>query len=139
MARRKKKTKEVKLSRGKPIDPVLLRARNLRSSLLRRVLPELKNTTPTIQELYKWLSLSYYICYYSLEVLTLEQLTIDHKLPLNRGGDNSIDNLCFCSSNMNNLKGNLNEIEFRSLLELCKTWEDGGKRLFSRIKNGYFR
>lgn len=137
MPKRKKK-KEPKLVRGKPIDPIVAKARNLRASLLRRAATHLKDTTPSIKELQRWMTLPSYTCYYSLQVLALDEITIDHKIPLNRGGDNSLDNLCFCSSHMNTVKGDMTEKEFRELLELVKTWEDGGASLFRRIKMGHF-
>lgn len=136
--KKRKKVKEPKLSKGKPIDPILLKARSLRNSLLGRVPESLKETTPTIKELHKWLTLPAYICYYSLEPLEFEAINIDHKIPLQRGGTNIIDNLCICSSSYNRAKGTLTEHEFRSLLELIKTWEDKGESLIKRLKQGHF-
>lgn len=138
-SRANKKKVTPKSKPKKYISPALLRARNLRASLLRRISPELKHTTPTIDELYKWLNRDIFICHYSLEELTLDSMTVDHKNPLTRGGSNSLDNLCFCSRSMNNIKGSLNDQEFRSLLELVKTWEDGvGESFFRRLKMGHF-
>lgn len=144
----KKKTKQkvkpkrkakVKVVPKKIINPILLRARSLRSSLLRRIDPELKHTTPTIDELFNWLNREYYICYYSLEELQLKDLTIDHIQPLTKGGDNSLDNLCFASASMNRIKGPLSEKAFRSLLELVKNWDDDERdSLFKRLKMGHF-
>lgn len=122
----------------KIIEPCLIKARNLRSSLNKRISPELKYTTPTIDVLYKWLKRDKYICYYSLEELTLDNLTIDHKIPLFRGGTNDLSNLCICSRKMNNIKGQLTEKEFKSLLKLVSKWEDGGASLFKRIRQGFF-
>lgn len=134
----KKRNKKKVNGSKKPIDPILAKARSLRSSLLRRVKPEFKEDTPTINELEKWLRRSSYICYYSLEPLTFEQITIDHKVPLNRNGTNKIENLCICSSAMNTAKGSMTEDEFRSLLELIKTWEDGGESIIRRLRQGFF-
>lgn len=129
--RKKKKNKEIKLVRGKPVDPLLLKARNLRSSLLRRISPELKDTTPTVQELYKWLNAPHHTCYYSLQDLKIEDLTVDHKIPLTRNGTNELSNLCYCSASMNSIKGELTEEEFREFLELCKKWDE-------KIRNNFF-
>ena len=73
----KPKAKSKRKTRGKPalkkpVDPILLRARSLRSSLLRRIDPSLKHTTPTIEELFNWLNRDHYICFYSLEELSLK-------------------------------------------------------------------
>lgn len=134
---KKNKKKGVNGSK-KPINPILAKARSLRSSLLRRVKTELKESTPTIKELEKWLTRSTYICYYSLEPLDFDKITVDHKIPINRNGTNDIENLCICSSNMNTAKGSMTEDEFRSLLELIKNWEDKGEGLLRRLKQGFF-
>lgn len=131
MARKKKKAPQylIKFNRkGEPIDPALLKARQLRNNLLSRVkTSELRDTTPTIKQLHKWLSLDSFTCYYSLQPLTLEEINIDHKIPLQRGGTNSLSNLCYCSSEMNSAKGTLNEEEFRELLELIRNWDECAK------------
>ena len=120
-------------------NPVLYKARGLRSRLLSRTKdPGIKQTTPTIKELEKWLNRSEYICYYSGVSLTLDELTVDHKTPINRGGTNELDNLCICSNHMNTAKGTMTSNEFIDLLLLIKKWEDGGIRLLRRLKQGYF-
>lgn len=132
--------------RLKLIDPVLLRARTLRGSLLARVkTKELKATTPTITELYTWLNVEPRICYYSGELLSPitinkgnNKVTIDHKQPLNRGGTNHLNNLCLASHNMNTAKGNMTECEFKALLKLISTWEDSGATILRRLKQGHF-
>lgn len=142
---RSKVTKKKKLTKGanikpkKYISPILLRARNLRSSLLRRISPELKYTTPTIDELFNWLNREVFICNYSSEELTLDEVTIDHKNPLTRGGLNSLDNLCFCSKSMNSIKGSLNDKEFKEILDVTSNWDkEVRESFFRRIKMGHF-
>lgn len=147
MKSKKKKNKNDKSMKltptGRPrkiIEPYVLKARNLRKSLLRRSPNDkIKNTTPSIEELSKWLNRPFYICHYSLEELDIDHLTIDHKQPLNRQGDNSLSNLCFASAQMNAIKGILNDKEFRSLLELTKSWDVVAKdSLFRRLRMGHF-
>lgn len=65
-------------------------------------------------------------------------MTIDHKIPLQRGGTNSLDNLCLASASMNRAKGTLTHTEFIDLLALINTWEDKGKSLLTRLKQGHF-
>lgn len=142
--KKNKNDKSIKLTpSGRPkkiIEPHVLKARNLRKSLLHRSPnDEVKNTTPSIEELSKWLNRSSYICYYSHEELDIEHLTIDHKQPLNRHGDNSLSNLCFASAQMNAIKGILNDKEFKSFLELTKTWDNIARdSLFRRLRMGHF-
>lgn len=139
MPKRKKKVlKEPKvLKNGKIIPLYVLKARVLRSNLLQRVKTEaLKSTTATLRELEKWLNHEHFICYYCLRELNLEDLTCDHKTPLSRLGSNEISNLCICCSDCNSLKAELTEEEFRSLLELVKTWKDNGEYLFIRLRRG---
>jgi 5-methylcytosine-specific restriction endonuclease McrA len=147
MPRKKKKSKKEQPQltptgrKKKVLEPTLIRARNLRSSLLKRSKDneDLKATTPSIEALHKFLSRDNYICYYTLETLTLDTLEVDHKTPLNRGGTNSTDNLCFASSSANKAKGILTAEEFRELLELIKGWNEIGREsLLRRLKQGHF-
>ena len=119
--------------------PILYKARDLRSRLLSRSKdPGIKQTTPTVLELEKWLTKDSYICYYSGIDLKLDEVTVDHKIPLNRGGTNELDNLCICSNHMNTAKGTMTSEEFIELLLLIQKWEDNGARLLRRLKQGYF-
>lgn len=137
MARRRKKTKEPKLSRGKVIDPALVKARYLRKSLLARAkTEELKSNTPTISQLFKFFNHNHFICYYCLKELILDEVTCDHKTPLSKLGTNEVSNLCICCSDCNSLKGEFTEEEFRSLMELVRSWKDEGKYLFTRLRRG---
>lgn len=136
---KEKHTKKKRLQTVKKENPVLYKARALRSRLFSRTKDKaIKDSTPSVQELYEWLSLGNFSCYYSGEELTLDTLTVDHKTPITRGGTNEMSNLCFCSSHMNTSKGTMTEEEFVSLLQLIESWEDGGKRLLRRLKQGYF-
>lgn len=120
-------------------NPALVKARDVRSRLLSRVTDvEHKRTTPTVNQLYTWLTTTDLICYYSKETLSFKTLTIDHKIPLIKGGSNELNNLCFASNHMNTAKGSMTDIEFFSLLALIKTWSGGGQALLRRLKQGYF-
>lgn len=128
----KKRRKELKKS-----NPILVKARDTRGRLLNRVSGDLKGTTPTVLELEKWFNSSL-VCFYSGESLTLKTVTVDHKIPLARGGTNELTNLCFASNHMNTAKGRMTDKEFKSLLIFVSTWEDGGKSLLTRLKQGHF-
>jgi 5-methylcytosine-specific restriction endonuclease McrA len=123
----------------KKLNPILIKARDLRSSLLRRSQdPGIKQTTPTVTELEKWLTRDEYICYYSGEILSLNDITVDHKVPISRNGTNELENLCIASHHMNTAKGSLTEKEFVELLLLIQTWENKGIHLLRRLKQGWF-
>lgn len=137
--RKKKKIQQPRiLKSGKIIQPHLIKARYLRKSLLQRVkTEELKLTTPTIKELEKWLSHNHFICVYCFRELPLDEVTCDHVIPLARKGDNCLENLAYCCITCNRMKGNLTDLELRSLLELMKNWDNEGQLiLLRRLKQG---
>jgi 5-methylcytosine-specific restriction endonuclease McrA len=119
--------------------PILSKARDLRGRLLSRSKdPGIKQTTPTALELEQWLTRATYVCYYSGVELTLDSLTIDHKIPISKGGTNELENLCVASHHMNTAKGNMTAEEFMDLLLLIRKWEDKGEGLLRRLKQGWF-
>lgn len=57
-------------------------------------------------------------CYYCNIPLKIKgdstnKFSIDHKIPMSRGGTNTLDNLCVCCVRCNEVKGCMTEIEFR--------------------------
>jgi 5-methylcytosine-specific restriction endonuclease McrA len=46
-----------------------------------------------------------------------KQRTTDHRIPLSRGGDNTLENLVACCKDCNQRKDNMTDVEFLSLLE----------------------
>jgi len=136
----KNRRKEIKKQ-----DAILLMARNSRSRLLSRARKDNfpKESVPTIDQIYALFSSSP-TCYYSNITLVpysknrQELPTIDHKLPISRGGTHLIDNLCVASHHMNTAKGQMTELEFKALLNLILTWEDRGEKLLNRLKQGHF-
>ena len=59
-------------------------------------------------------------CYLTGQPINLTEprtLSLDHKLPVSRGGDNSTDNLGICSSTANRVKSDLTESE---LIQFCQ-------------------
>lgn len=43
-------------------------------------------------------------CHYCSRCLTIDELQLDHKIPLSKGGDNSFENLVVCCATCNNAK-----------------------------------
>jgi 5-methylcytosine-specific restriction endonuclease McrA len=130
------KKQKQKLKQEKPI---LAKARELRSRLLGRSKdPGIKQTTPTALELEKWLTRARYICFYSGVELELNKITVDHKIPISRGGTNCLENLCIASHHMNTAKGGMTDEEFMDLLLLIRKWSDKGEGVLRRLKQGWF-
>ena len=139
--KKEKSNEKLKREALKKIDPFLVKARDLRSRLLARFSKDqtaYKQTTPTTVELYEWLKKHDLVCAYSGQQLTIDSITVDHRTPIARSGTNELDNLAICSHHMNTAKGSMTEYEFRMLLDLVKTWEDGGASLLRRLKQGHF-
>ena len=63
---------------------------------------------------------------------------MDHRLPLSRGGDAQLSNMALVCNPCNGAKGPLLEPEFRALLALIRTWEDGGASLLIRLRGGFY-
>lgn len=55
-------------------------------------------------------------CVYCNDVLTAINISLDHKHPKNRGGDNSLDNIQFTCKKCNKIKGEFTHDEFEQLM-----------------------
>lgn len=121
--------------------PLYWRANNIRSSLMRRAreagMPIEDIASRDVIE--QWLKdQEPLVCYYTNKPIDILESHIDHKVPLKRGGGNSLDNLCVTDPKINSAKGAMTEEEFKSLLKLIGTWEDEGVYLLSRLRMGHF-
>ena len=89
---------------------------------------------PTRVEIQQWLEAQDPIrCYLSGSFISNEVIELDHKTPLSRSGSLKLDNVGITSRYYNNVKGNMTEKEFRSLLKAVSKWEDKGQSLFKRL------
>jgi 5-methylcytosine-specific restriction endonuclease McrA len=125
----------------KKSDPYLVRSRNIRSSLMARAkkLQLDRGEIPTAEEIKAWLvNQKPLTCYYTKQTVDLWKCHIDHKVPLRRGGSNSLKNLCVTDAKANSAKGMMTDKEFESLLRLINKWEDSGEYLLSRLRMGHF-
>lgn len=61
-------------------------------------------------------------CCYSGALLAIQDVSIDHRLPLAAGGLTELGNLAICSLRWNRIKGQLTEERFRALLSLMELW-----------------
>lgn len=75
-----------------------------------------------------------WVCGYTGEEISRDDIELDHATPLTRGGDNSAENLVFTSRRINRIKGEMTGDEFTALIRFCKAnLDDGGKDLFKRL------
>ena len=59
-------------------------------------------------------------CYYCGDSLKSKNRTIDHKIPISRGGQTTLDNLVVSCKRCNEEKGMMNDEEYLSFLEKFK-------------------
>lgn len=126
-------------------------ARNWRTSSARRagklgrILPELPSiddveaalvAEATLFPLKNGLSCGY--CSAAVDFTKSRRLNLDHATPISRGGDASIANLIVSCGPCNRAKGEATFEEFQQLRALVRTWEDGGRMLFIRLRMGFF-
>lgn len=112
--------------------PLKLKAQNLRNNMRSRS----SKKVPTAAEFEAWLEAQEFVCSYTGVNLSKHDFSVDHKIPIDRGGSNQLDNLCICSPTANNEKGTMTDVEYRSLLALVATWDDGGLGLLGRLRFG---
>jgi 5-methylcytosine-specific restriction endonuclease McrA len=78
-----------------------------------------------------------FLCPYCSAPLDVISMTLDHDIPLKKGGDNEISNLVFCCSDCNELKGAMTGKGYRlfraMLLELS---ESDAADLLKRLRYG---
>jgi hypothetical protein len=82
-----------------------------------RLLYEKKMKSITPFDLWKLAKKQKLLCPISKEKLTTENMSIDHKIPLKRGGKNDLSNLQLTTKQVNVAKHTLTDLEF---IEFCK-------------------
>lgn len=80
-------------------------------------------------------------CEYTGNVLQLMaktqagRLTLDHKVPLSRGGTSTLDNLAVCSEEANKVKGDMTDDRFNSLIYFLGGWPpEARESVWKRLK-----
>ena len=71
----------------------------------------------TARQLYELIEDQEFRCALSGMKLTPKMARLDHKVPVSKGGDDSVDNLQWVHEEINRMKGTMDNQEF---LELCK-------------------
>jgi hypothetical protein len=89
---------------------------------------------PTRAEIQAWLEANDPLkCYLSGTFISNDVIELDHKTPLVRNGSLKLDNVGVTTRYYNNVKGQMTEKEFRSLLKCVHSWSDKGQDLFKRL------
>ena len=78
----------------------------------------------------------YFSCYLTNELVPVSKIEIDHRVPVCRCGDYSIDNLGITSARINQAKGMRSNDEFLALLQLIATWDDKGASIIKDLRAG---
>lgn len=87
-----------------------------RKAYERRMLEEAAGEMASEEELAQMLEDQQHQCAYCLVALTQKNTTVDHMIPLSRGGDNDALNLCICCSTCNSSKRSLTAVEYMERL-----------------------
>jgi len=78
----------------------------------------------------------YFSCYLTNQLIHVDKIELDHRTPVTRCGDYSLDNLGITSAKMNKVKGARSEEEFKQLLALIAKWGDKGNSLIADLYRG---
>ena len=79
----------------------------------------------------------YLRCEYTGERIKLDDIQIDHKTPISRGGLFGVENLAITNGKTNQHKGSLNQVEFLELLALLNMFDPVAKTdVLTRLRGG---
>ena len=83
-----------------------------------------KQNDCSLEEMELFISTSLGYCPYCLGELDVRNMGLDHRTPIDRGGDKSMDNLIICCKKCNTRKGTLTEDEYRKVLAFIGTFKE---------------
>lgn len=116
----------------------LWQSRVLRSRWLTRFKKSHPNVpiteVPTAKQIEAWLHTLDFTCYFTGVRLLKGNINYDHIQPVKRNGSFALSNIATVTPEINKIKGEMSEAEFRSLLQLLDTWEDRGQGLKATLK-----
>jgi len=78
----------------------------------------------------------YFSCYLTNQLVHVDKIELDHRTPVTRRGDYSLDNLGVTDARMNQAKGTRSEIEFKALLAVIERFDDNGKSVIADLRRG---
>lgn len=119
----------------KKTDPLAYKSHQLRSNWKQRAKKYGLDVSFKSSEIKAWLeSKRPFKCYYTGEPIGDNDIGIDHKTPISRGGTFDFDNLVVTSKYVNGAKGEMTDEEFWELLNVIVKWKDKGKSLLMRLR-----
>jgi 5-methylcytosine-specific restriction endonuclease McrA len=87
-------------------------------------MPTAKESTIKAGQLMAMIESQGYRCAYSGRELTPETATVDHRLPISRGGLNGIENLAVVHQDVNTAKASMTVEEFVQVCRDVVAWHD---------------
>lgn len=122
----------------KHTDWELFQARALQArwrTRFRKVHPDMDVAeVPKTKEIEQWLHSLDFVCHFTGEHLTRDNVNYDHLTPVSRGGSFALANIAVVSPTTNRTKGEMTESEYKQLLVLIHQWDDEGKGLMNMLK-----
>jgi 5-methylcytosine-specific restriction endonuclease McrA len=109
------------------------RTRQMHATLKRRT-PRFVLTLAEFRNLFGDFYGGYGRCLYCGKRLSLEDVSVDHKLPVSRGGRSYADNLQFVCKADNKSKGDMTHEEYKALLDSLDTLERGLRNFTLKAK-----
>jgi 5-methylcytosine-specific restriction endonuclease McrA len=91
----------------------------------------------SLEEFRLWLADKWGMCSYCGRILSCEEWSVDHMMPVSRNGDHKLRNLTIACKPCNESKGNMSGDEFMDLLNLMQNWNLAARSsLLARLRTG---
>lgn len=127
-----------KRNKEKKVAKIMSRIGTVKNSLVSRSKKMEVECNITIDELREMFYESYgQTCKYCSKILTIDNMVIDHIIPISKGGTSNRDNLQIICKTSNTMKGSLMESDFKFLLDWLDTVsEELRKDISIRLSRG---
>jgi 5-methylcytosine-specific restriction endonuclease McrA len=127
-----------KRNKSAKISKILKRAITVKNSLVSRSKKSGVECTITVEELREMMYAAYgQKCKYCDKILTIDNMVIDHIIPISRGGTSNRENLQIICKTSNSMKGSLMESDYKILLDwLDSVSEELKKDITIRLSRG---
>ncbi len=106
-----------------------------KARILQQVLRNYSIKAISIDEMMSWMQTSH-VCEYCSQEIAPKDYSLDHRLPLARGGKNDYSNLHLVCKSCNSMKGQLTEEEFVLLRTFLKDKPEMEADITRRLKAG---
>lgn len=111
-----------KRNKNKVVDRIVKRTETVRSGLIQRSKKHCVECNVTVEELRQLIIDAYgKKCRYCDKIIVINNLVVDHIVPISKGGTSNIDNLQVICKTSNSMKGSLTEEHFQMLRDWLET------------------